>query len=65
MNYRTLKGIEKKYLFDVFKLTIMLDCIWYFKRGNADDFYEKRKIDYLNKLEEKNFIKEYFIKKRF
>lgn len=60
MKHRPLKSNEKKYLFDIFKLTVMLDCIWYFKRGNADDFYEKRKIDYLNNLGREEFYKRIF-----
>jgi hypothetical protein len=37
-----------------------MDCIWYFKRGKANDFFEKRKIDYLNNLGRDNFYKEVF-----
>ena len=48
--YRTLSNNEKSHLFDVYKLSIMIDCIWYFERGDGKDFYEKRKIDYLNSL---------------
>ncbi len=60
MKYRPLSKSEKEHLFDVFKLSIMFDCIWYFKRGNADDFYEKRKIEYLASLGRENFYKELF-----
>ncbi len=58
--FRPLNNTEKKYLFDIYKLSILMDCIWYFKRGNADDFFEKRKIDYLNDLGRDNFYKEVF-----
>ncbi len=57
MKYRQLNNTEKKYLFDIYKLSILMDCIWYFKRGNANDFFEKRKIDYLNNLGRDNFCK--------
>lgn len=60
MKSRPLEAVEKKRLFDVFKLVIMLDCIWYFKRGKADDFYEKRKIGYLNHLGREEFYKRIF-----
>jgi Ser/Thr protein kinase RdoA (MazF antagonist) len=58
--YRVLNASEKKYLFDVLKLVILLDCIWYFKRGSAHDFYEKRKIEYLNKLGRETFAHKLF-----
>jgi homoserine kinase type II len=48
--YRPLNPTERRHLFDVFQLSILIDCIWYFDRGGADDFYEKRKIDFLNHL---------------
>jgi homoserine kinase type II len=60
MKYRPLNKTEKKYLFDVYKLSLLMDCIWYFKRGKANDFFEKRKIDYLNNLGRDNFYKEVF-----
>lgn len=60
MKFRPLNNDEKKYLYDVFKLSILLDCIWRFERGNADDFYERRKIDYLNSLGREKFFGELF-----
>lgn len=58
--YRLLNKIEKKYLFDIYKLSLFMDCIWYFKRGNANDFFEKRKIDSLNNLGRENFCRKIF-----
>ena len=58
--YRPLTEQEKAHLFDVFKLTVMFDCIWYFARGTANDFYEKRKIAYLNDLECSGFYNAIF-----
>jgi len=55
-----LDNNEKKYLFDVFKLSILFDCIWFFERGDVEDFFEKRKIDYLNSLGRENFYNEIF-----
>lgn len=60
MKYRQLAEEEKKHLFDVYKLSIMLDCIWYFERGNADDFYERREIEYLNRLGRDEFYRKTF-----
>lgn len=62
MKHRPLSENEKRYLFDVYKLSILIDCIWYFERGNAKDFYEKRKIDALNKLRREGSFREIFEK---
>ncbi len=58
--HRALNPTEKKYFFDVYKLGIFIDCLWFFKRGNAHDFYERRKIDYLNDLGRDGFYRELF-----
>ncbi|MBI4163158.1 MAG: phosphotransferase, partial [Candidatus Aenigmarchaeota archaeon] len=60
VKYRPLNSTEKKHLFDVFKLSIMFDCIWYFERGEAEDFYEKRKITYLNSIGREEFYNQLF-----
>lgn len=60
--HRSLSNEEKLYLFDVYKLGILFDCIWYFKRGDANNFYEKRKIEALNKLGRKGFYNALFSK---
>lgn len=54
-NIRSLKAEDKMYLFDVLKLSIMIDCFWFFKRGNFPNFIEKDKIDQLNKLGRERF----------
>ena len=59
--YRPLSKNEKSHLFDVYKLTILFDCIWYFQRGEGHDFYEKRKIDALNRLGREQFYHELFV----
>ena len=58
--YRPLNNNEKTHMFDVLKFSILIDCIWYFERGDAKDFFEKRKIDYLDKLGRQNFYKGLF-----
>lgn len=58
--HRPLNNNEKRHLFDVYKLSILIDCVWYFKRGNVSDFYEKRKIDYLNNLGREEFYDKVF-----
>lgn len=45
---RPLSPIEKRHLFDVLKLATLIDCLWYFARGEADNFYERRKIECLD-----------------
>lgn len=58
--HRPLKTVEKEYLFDVYKLSIYLDCVWFFERGDVTNFYEKRKIDYLENVGRKYFYDELF-----
>lgn len=62
MKNRPLPPIEKQHLYDVYKLSILFDCVWYFSRGSADDFYEKRKIEALNSLGRQKFFDELFRK---
>ena len=60
LRYRLLTKVEKIHLFDVYKLSILIDCIWFFHRGFSNDFYEKRKINLLNNLGRKKFLKKIF-----
>lgn len=55
MRFRALNADEQKHLFDAYKLSILIDCVWYFARGDAADFYEKRKIDYLDGMGREGF----------
>ncbi|MCJ7702758.1 MAG: hypothetical protein MUO62_14335 [Anaerolineales bacterium] len=48
--HRPLSALEQRHMYDLHKLSILFDCVWYFGRGQADDFYEKRKIEFLNDL---------------
>ncbi len=60
IKYRHLNNNEKRHLFDVYKLSILFDCVWYFGRGNAKNFYEKTKIEYLNSVGRNNFFNRLF-----
>jgi homoserine kinase len=55
-----LSAIEQRYICDVHKLSILFDCIWYFGRGRADDFYERRKIESLNALGREKYTEALF-----
>ena len=57
---RPLNNSEKRHLFDLYKLSILFDCVWYFERGEMPDFYEKRKIDRIDTLGRDNFYSELF-----
>ncbi len=56
MRHRPFPLIEQQHLYDVYKLSILFDCVWYFGRGSADDFKEKRKIEALNSLGRQKFF---------
>jgi homoserine kinase type II len=58
--HRALPLIEQQHLFDVYKLSILFDCVWYFSRGPADNFYERRKIEALHRIGRQTFVDELF-----
>lgn len=60
MQHRPLPFIEQQHLYDVYKLSILFDCVWYFERGDAHDFYEKIKIDALTRLGRQKFTEALF-----
>jgi len=60
MKYRPLTIVEREHLYDVYKLSILIDCVWFFSRGTVDDFYEKRKIDFLTDLGRQQFFAQIF-----
>ena len=62
---RPLSALERRHLYDVHKLGILFDCIWFFGRGGADDFYEKRKAAFLNGLGREGYQARLFDKGRF
>ncbi|MFG6114877.1 homoserine kinase [Halobacillus sp. MO56] len=58
--HRLLTEEETHHLFDVYKLSILIDCIWLFERGEIDDFYEKRKINFLDHIGREAFYNKLF-----
>ena len=54
--HRPLPPLEQYHLYDVYKLSILFDCVWCFARGGAADFYEKRKIEALARLGREGFL---------
>lgn len=50
MSWRRPSEIEQGHTFDIHKLCILFDCIWFFERGLSDNFHEKKKIEFLNNL---------------
>ena len=57
---RPINEHEKQHLFDVCKLMVFTDCIWFYARGVAEDFFERRKIHYLNQLGREGFYQQLF-----
>jgi Ser/Thr protein kinase RdoA (MazF antagonist) len=60
IRFRPLSALEQKYMCEVHKLSILFDGIWFFERGKADDFYEKRKIEYLYQFGGKRYTEALF-----
>ena len=60
--HRLLNTLEQRHLIDVHKLSILFDCIWYFGRGSVDDFYERKKIEFLNALGREEYADAFFSK---
>lgn len=60
MTHRPLSLTEKYHLYDVYQLSVLFDCVWYFSRGGASDFKEKRKIEALNSWGRQKFFDELF-----
>ena len=59
---RPLSAMERDHLFDVLKLAILIDCLWFFDRGDAGSFYERRKIECLDELGRRAFTRKLFHK---
>lgn len=51
---------DKIHFFDILKLGILSDCIWYFDRGSYFDFFERRKIEAINQIGRDAFFKQLF-----
>lgn len=48
------------YFYDLLKLSVLVDCLWYFDRGLGDDFFEKRKINAINRMGRTEFQRQLF-----
>jgi homoserine kinase type II len=59
-SHRSMTEIEKKHVFDVHRLSILIDCLWYFDRGDANSFFERRKIEHLDALGRAGYYKALF-----
>ncbi len=57
---RKLEPKERQHLFDVLRLSILIDCLWFFERGHYPHFKEKEKMDRLNKLGRDNYYNRIF-----
>ncbi|MFN2227658.1 MAG: homoserine kinase [Anaerolineae bacterium] len=58
--HRPLAPTEQWHLYDVYKLSILFDCVWFFSRWEGDGFYEKRKIEALAGLGRQAFFEALF-----
>ncbi|MBT5875131.1 MAG: phosphotransferase [Candidatus Latescibacteria bacterium] len=47
---RAMDPLEIRHFFDVCKLSILVDSLWFFDRGRLPDFNEKRKIEFLDSI---------------
>ncbi len=57
---RKLQEEEKRSLFDVLILSIIIDSFWFYTRGKFPDFKEKNKIESLNKMGRNKFYANIF-----
>lgn len=53
--HNSLSDADKFHFFDVLKLSIMIDCFWFFDRGKFSNFIEKEKIDKMNNIGRNQF----------
>lgn len=60
MQYRALGEQERYHLYDVYKLSILIDSVWYFNRWSGDSFYERKKLEFLEDLGRQRFSRELF-----
>lgn len=60
MSHRPLALVEQRHLYDVYKLSILFDCVWNFGRGEAGDFRERSKIEALQRLGRRPFFEALF-----
>jgi homoserine kinase len=53
--HRPMSAIEQECMYDVYKLSILFDCVWYFDRGTVEGCLERRKIDGLTAIGRERF----------
>lgn len=58
--HRALAEAERRHLYDVYRLSILFDCVWYFDRGSGDNFRERIKIDSLKATGRRSFYRGLF-----
>lgn len=49
---------DKEHFYDVLKLGILIDSLWYFNRWHGHDFFERRKIEAINQLGRVEFTRQ-------
>jgi Ser/Thr protein kinase RdoA (MazF antagonist) len=54
--HRPLDLMERQHLYDVYRLSILFDAIWYFERDTAADCRERKKLDALKRLGRQHFV---------
>jgi homoserine kinase type II len=59
-SHRPLTANERRHLYDVDKLSILIDCLWFFDRGGPADFKEQHKIERLNAMGREGFYERMF-----
>ncbi|MGI5958508.1 MAG: homoserine kinase [Massiliimalia sp.] len=60
LKYTQIPLVDQRHFYDILKLSILFDCIWYFERGEVSDFFEKRKIDAINRMGREKFFASLF-----
>jgi homoserine kinase type II len=57
--YRKLTELEKRHLYDMLKLVILISISW-FLHDKKDNYYDKKKIEFLNSISRQEFYKKVF-----
>ncbi len=51
----SLSKTDLLHIYDILKLSVFIDCLWFFERGDFTAFFERSKIDFLNNIEREKF----------
>jgi Ser/Thr protein kinase RdoA (MazF antagonist) len=57
---RAIGGEDRRHVFDLLKLSILIDCLWYFERGDCPDFFERRKVEAVDGMGRERFTRALF-----